>query len=630
MRRSSVCIVAASLACLSSVHAEEADRTESEADLRLAPVNVSGLRAVSPGDVTGSVSVLDAADLRVRDQPYLADQLRVVPGVAVSRSGAVGALTQIRIRGSEANHTLVLLDGIELSDPTTGETDFGLLSGLYPARIEIARGEQSALFGADAIGGVINIISARTNGVQGQVELGSHDTRRLDLAVGQALTAGHISVAVANSRTEGVDTSGTGGETDGAQASSIMMTGQLDLAEVWRLSGLVRFGQSRTDNDSDRDFDGLLDDTAEDSRTDQWTMGAALSGTASGVDHQLRLAWSDIDRSRYAAGRLEGQTLGQRLKWAYSPAHSITVGEGTLDLAGLVDWEREDYERAKESTLFGDPNQTQRFETLGLAGQARLSVNRLSLEASLRQENHDGGFDEATTWRIGGAWRALPGGKLRASAGSGVKNPTFTELFGFFPGSFVGNPDLAPEQSTSWEMGWDQTHDRVVWSVSYFEAELEDEIFTAFNQDGTSTARNRTGRSERSGLEAALTWSLSDQVSLGASASRIESTNDTGTAEIRVPDWTGGVQLAWDSGTEQGIRAGLAADYVGAQGDFDFGSFRRVELDPYWLVSATIDLPVSDRVSLTLRGTNLLDQTTTDVFGYQQPGAGLLFGLRVR
>ena len=97
---------------------------------RLDTVTVSGLQPVDPATLTEDVAILTEDDLAVRDTPFVADQLRAVPGVAISRSGSLGGLTQVRIRGAEANHTLVFLDGIEFSDPVTGETDFGLLSGL--------------------------------------------------------------------------------------------------------------------------------------------------------------------------------------------------------------------------------------------------------------------------------------------------------------------------------------------------------------------------------------------------------------------------------------------------------------------------------------------------------------------
>ena len=146
----------------------------------LDPIIIVGLRPVAEEDVTVSVTVLDTDDLAVRDAPLIVDQLRAVPGVGVSRNGASGGLTQVRIRGAEANQTLVLVDGIEVSDPVTGETDFGLWSGLDAGRIEVLRGEQSALFGSEAIGGVINVVTNKEAGFAGLAEIGSRGSWRLD------------------------------------------------------------------------------------------------------------------------------------------------------------------------------------------------------------------------------------------------------------------------------------------------------------------------------------------------------------------------------------------------------------------------------------------------------------------
>merc|ERR1711916_149873 len=99
------------------------------------------------------------------------------------------------------------------------------------------------------------------------------------------------------------------------------------------------------------------------------------------------------------------------------------------------------------ASAFGDPNQSQSFETLGMAGELTADIDALSLNASIRHDDNDGRFDEAVTWRVGAAFLVAPSTRFRASMGEGVKNPTFTELFGFYPGSFIGNPDLEPESS---------------------------------------------------------------------------------------------------------------------------------------------------------------------------------------
>ena len=178
----------------------------------LDPVEVTGLRPVEADQATVSVSVLTADELAVRASPNPAYQLRGVPGAAVSRSGSLGGLTQVRFRGAEANHTLVLFEGIEISDPVNGDTDFGLLTALPVGRIEVLRGASSSVHGSDAIGVVVSIDAARAAGVSGFAEGGSFGTGQGALGWRGDAFGGVISGLT----TDGVDAAGTGGEKDGS------------------------------------------------------------------------------------------------------------------------------------------------------------------------------------------------------------------------------------------------------------------------------------------------------------------------------------------------------------------------------------------------------------------------------
>lgn len=621
-----LCVGVIVCAPLAAIAQDDGETAEQSIDV----IDVAGLRPVNSGDVTSSVFTLDLEQLEIRNAPYLADSLRAAPGVAVSRSGALGGLTQVRMRGAEANHTLVLIDGIEVSDPVTGETDFGLWSGLDIARIEVARGEQSALYGSDAIGGVVSVTTGG-EGLRGLAEYGSFETARAELAYDGQFDGGYIGAFASGSRTDGVDTSGLGGEEDGSDAWSAALRAGLDFSEDWRLTSLVRFGEATVAFDADTDFDGLLNDVDRETESEQLLAGLSLHGATGLVDHIARASFAQTHRDNFADGAFTDSTTGQRTKISYSP--SVKFGSGTVvhTLSGLTEVENEDYERVSLNTAFGDPNQSQSFQTIGFAGEYRLSAGPAALNLSARHDDNDGRFEDATTWRAGAAYSFEFGGKLRASAGQGVKNPTFTELFGFFPGSFIGDPNLQPERSTSWEIGWDQSVFGVAnTSVTYFQAELEDEIFTVFNPDFTSSPANRTGESTRKGVEAAGDWALSEAFSLFAAATYTESENDGGQDEIRVPGLTGSVSASWTSQSRDGLTAGLALDYVGEQDDTDFGTFQTVTLDDYVLVSATAAVPITDRLALTLRGENLLDEQVMDVFGASQRGAGVFVGVRVK
>ncbi|MCI5045041.1 MAG: TonB-dependent receptor [Aquisalinus sp.] len=591
---------------------------------------VTGLRPVVLEDAPASITILDADALSIRNTPYIADQLRAVPGIGVSRSGPQGGLTQLRIRGAEANHTLVLLDGIEISDPVTGETDFGLWSSLNIARLEILRGEQSAIYGSDAIGGVINIVSDVEPGTRFSAEAGSNDTLRAEGR--HHLQFGELDLSAAGStfQTDGVDTSGTGGTRDGTEARTAMLTGRLPLGANWSAQTVLRFNHDEVETDTDSDFDGALEDTDTETISKQITTGLVITGLTGQLDHNIRSAFTRIERTNKTAGITDGQTTGKRTTLAYSPSWHVTKPQHALTISALIDFEREDYQRESSNTLFGDPNQQQTFDTFGTAIDVIARTHNWTFQASARHDNNDGRFENASTWRASAAYNLSEQTRLRASAGQGVKNPTFTELFGFFPVSFLANPALKPEKSMSYEVGLDQNVGPAQLSLVWFDATLEDEIFTAFNPDFTSIARNRDGQSTRSGVEASINWLISDQLTVNAAYTNTSSQNDQNEDELRVPEQTASVGLDWQPTNMNGLRLGGAADYVGEQKDIFFSFPQQdVNLGAYTLFSASASYPLSQNVSLTFRGQNILDEQIEDVAGFQQPGRQFFIGLRV-
>lgn len=625
---------AAAATLLPAAIAQEADVDQSTQDTIL----VTSTRALSIEEVTSSFSIIDAEALNLRNSTLIADQLRLVPGLGISRAGAQGGLTQIRVRGGEGNHTMLLVDGIEVSSPVGGETNFGLWSGLNVDRVEIARGEQSSIYGSGAIGGVIAVTTDRdAQGGEGQIEVGSFDSYRGNVNISGNNDLGNIGFNASTFKSDGVDTSGNGGQKDGSQDQAYTAYGSLSPSDNWELSSLLGYRNAEVDFDSDTDFDGFLNDVDRSSETDQYIVGFALEADAAGIKHNARASFNQVTINTQHDGVFQNETDGKRYKLAYLPSYKFGSALKSVTVTGILDWEKTEYERVDTSTAFGDPNQQQDFKTLGFGTEVLTRLHDFVLNASIRRDDNQDKFEDATTWRVGAAYNLPIDGKVRASVGTGVKNPTFTEQFGFTPASFVGNPDLKPEKSQSWEVGYDQILGPVTASLTYFEADLEDEIYTSFsfNPDTfafNSTALNRTGDSSRSGVEFALDWQIMDSLNLTTAFSDITSENDSGEDEIRVPDQTASLSLGWQSANIDGLRAGLAIDYVGEQKDKNFGTFPAtdVELDAYSLVSANVEIPVSDRLSVTLRGENLLDEKAQDIFGYHSTGIGGFVGLRLR
>lgn len=621
-----LCLAASCLGLPVSAFAQTSGETEI--------IYITAARIALPADqATSSITLLDADLLEARSASFAADALRAVPGLAVSRSGGPGSLTQIRARGSEANHVLVLIDGVEASNPFTGEADFSHYAFDDLASIEVARGEQSALWGADAIGGVIRLNSRRPQNrldLGARLEGGSFDTRRLSVQVGGEIGDHWLSGSVSDYRSDGIDVAGLGGERDGYVNTVISLSGGYHIREGWQLEGTARRIASESEYDSDTDFDGRLDNV--DLRTDGDTVLArlALLGEQQwgdvGLSHEVALQLTDdTSRSRFA-GAQTSRALGQRLQAHYEVTGIWETGPYQHRLTGLVE---HDQDRLKSFSGSGaGSNQTRRLEADALAFDYGLSRGAFDVTGSVRHDVHSL-FADSTTWRVGAGWDFdAVGGRLRANFGEAVKNPGIYELFGFFPDFFTGNPELAPEESRGWEVAWDQSLLAGAASVSvvYFSSELENEIYTDFGAF-PATALNATTRSDRRGVEMSAAWDIDPAWSLFASVSLLES-EENGVAEIRRPERLASLTLSW-APIDGPVSASATLDHTGDQTDTDFGTFQPVRLEAYSLVGGQVGWEVREGVEIYARGENLLDEEYQDVFGYHTPGRGLYLGLRL-
>lgn len=585
-------------------------------------------------DATASITLLDQADVEARGAVFVADALRAVPGLAVSRSGPAGALTQIRARGSEANHVLLLIDGIEANNPFTGEAEFAHLAFDDIGSIEVSRGEQSALWGADAIGGVIRLNSIRPETVRDgalRLEAGSFETLRASGRISARGENGRVSLSGSSFSTDGIDVSGTGGETDGYDNRTIAFSAGYDLHEDIAVETAIRWLDSESAFDADTDWDGRLDDVDRTLTSERWLARTALTAgfDHGGVEssHELAIQLTDDESARRSPGVPDSQSYGQRLQGHYQVSVSWGAGDMRHRLTGLI--EREQDRLKSFSGPAAGSNQTRRINSDALALDYGLALGDLDLNLSARQEENDR-FENATTWRAGAGWQfERLDGRVHIAGGEGVKNPGIFELFGFFPAFWQGNPDLVPERSRGWEIGWTQdlADGRARWSATWFQSELENEIFSDFGVF-PATARNAVNLSERSGLELEASWEFDADWSVFGSASFLDSSQN-GVAEIRRPERLASLTLDWHP-VEGEFSGSLTIDHTGDQTDTDFGTFQPVTLDAYTLVGGQMRWQATDQVEFYVRGENLLDEDYQDVFGFFTQGRGLYLGLRFR
>lgn len=637
----------------SSVASDRGGVSQDDVDT-IETVLVSAAREPTPLASLGSAATLiDAETLKARQLAPLGEILRSVPGLAINRAGVVGAQTQMRLRGSESNHVLVFIDGVRANDPAQND-EFNITHALnYDIEsVEVIRGPQSALWGSDAVAGVINI-NTRTSqrGTSGNIfaEGGSNNWQNLGATAAYNDGRLNAKASVSSLDTDGENVSREGSERDGYDNLTSNITLEYHVSETLSLSGNLRYSDAETQFDGTDFSTGLLTDRDNTTAARQLygRVGAQLDTLNGRWTHRLSYAVTATEnRNRtenaFAVSGFDESESDADIRLAtYQSSFQLRTGHR---VTAALEHQEQDFRQRGAPSFFGDPNRDEdiSIDSIVLEYSGQFSETLSALISARHDSNSD--FDDTTTGRLSLAWwaRGLDGGtKLRASYGTGVKNPTFTERFGFFT-NFIGNPALKPETSQGWDIGIDQMFldNALGLSATWFEADLQDEIngFVFDPLTGGFTAANEMGESNRRGAEFNASWQVATTLSVGLAYTWLDATEEddfTGEdlREIRRPRHTASANLDWRF---LGDRASLNinVDYNGAQDDFFFPPvppFReRVELDSFTLVTAAGTYQLSPKIQLFARIENALDEEYEEIFGFRSLGRTAYAGVRYR
>ena len=604
---------------------------------------VTGARSPLNVEQIGSaVTIITREDIEWREARHVTDLLRTVPGFSVSHSGVTGSQAQVRVRGAEANHVLVLIDGIRANDPATGdEFRWEFLSAGNIERIEIVRGPQSSLWGSDAVAAVVHIITrseSSTSSGDIYAESGSFDTRNAGMNGALSGDAWVVRGGIEHLSTDGSNVSRTGTEKDGADLTTASLSARLAASDALSLSMGLRTVDAWSQYDPvDFVATGLPTDgdVATDIQNHYAQAGATFAPVGSRVSQQINIRYFDSDNLNLVDGALDSSTASDRVTFAYQA--DIGIGENRLSLA--LEREETQFEQSG-AVVFGDPNQTQEMDVNSAIAEFQgLSTEHLTWIVSLRADDNSS-FDDAVSGRVSIAYELSDATTLRGSIGTGQKNPTFIERFGYFPSQFIGNPELKPEHSVSYDIGIDQrlADDRLQLQVSLFQQDLTDEIngFVFDPVSFLSTAENMQGKSERSGIELAARFTASESIGFAAHYTYTDSKeqdplgNDL--VELRRPRHAGGVSVDFKT-TNERFSTTLNADYGGARSDIYYPLWPEpseiVSLSDYWLVDLAAQYRATPSVTLFARASNLLDEDYEQVYGYRTPGRAAYLGVRV-
>jgi vitamin B12 transporter len=638
------------LGYITSIFAQSIDREELET------LVVTASRVPVSAKLSGSsYTIIDRETLEQRQMSTLGEILRDVPGFAVNRGGVLGSTTQIRVRGAEGNQVLVFIDGIEVNDLAQGsEFNFSHLTSADIERAEIIRGPQSALWGSDALGGVINISTRRGEGalqVSAFAEGGSFGTKQGGGNISLGGDNYHFKLFGSYLESKGDNISRDNNEDDGYENTTISVAAGYSPLNNLSFDFVGRFTDANNEFDETDFFNtGLPVDTDSETRTSQnYSRVQAKFSLYEGLwEHKAGFSLSNTDNDNFLNAIESSSTQGKKHKFDYQTSLFIDTAQISNEahiITFALEHEIEDFTQRGSVAFGSDPNQNLKTRSTSYIGEYRLTFSdNLSLSGGVR---HDGNndFQSATTYRGTAAYLLEENGlRLHASYGTGIKNPTFTERFGFFASSlfspFIGNPNLNPEQTLGWEIGVEKSFfdNRFSLGLTYFNEQLEDEINGFFFDLATftTTAINETGKSKRKGLELVGRATLSSELNVSGNYTYLDATQPDGISgmerEVRRPKHTGNININYDF-LNQRANLNVNLNYNGKQDDFFFSPpfFAReiVPLESFTLVNISASYKFSGMLSLYGRVENLLDENYEEVFGFQGTGLGVFAGLKM-
>jgi vitamin B12 transporter len=589
-------------------------------------------------DIASSISVITSQQIAQHQWRTVPDALETVPGLNVVQTGGPGGQTSVFIRGTNSNHVKVLIDGIDVSDPSNPNDsfDFGQLLTGDIERIEVLRGPQSGLYGSDAIGGVINIVTKKGQGplkVTGAIEGGSFGTANQIFNASGSQSIFNYAFDINHHLTASTPVTplnelppGVQRNNDSYENWTFSTKLGADINEHLTLNYVGRYTDSTYFFTGDG-FDALTGLDAPESmqslQTDHdfFTRGEAVTSFFDDrLKNYLGINYSDSNSFNASPGTDNEFNQGQRLKFDWRSVIVALPGE-TVVLG--ADHETE--------TLFqNDPVVDASRNDAG--GYAELQSNlydRFFLVSNVRYDNYDT-FGGHVTYRIAPAF-IVPQTetKLKASYGTGFKAPTLSELYVNFPAFlFFANPNLLPEESTGYDAGFEQPlfHDRVSFGATYFHNNITNLI------DSTDTTYVNIGHAETQGVESFADWTVTDRLHLRADYTYTRAVDEaTGLELQRRPYDKGSITALWTPINPLTLSGTLVAVSKWVD-DFDRNNSNTAPGDfapGYVLVNVAANYKIDDHVTVFARIDNLLNEHYENPLGFLRPGIGVFGGMKL-
>ena len=613
-------------------------------------------RETPESKVGATITVLDRDAIEQRHALSTIDLLRTIPGVVAVRSGGIGSLTGLFVRGGESTYNKVLLDGMPLNEPG-GAFNFASLSPENIERIEVLRGAHSALFGSDAMASVIQLFSTRPDAGRPQINLtldgGTYNTAHVAAGLGARPRALEYSVFGSHLDTDNREpnnenrTSTVSGSVTRTLASGASMR-FLGRGEFGRAGTPGATAFARPDMDAffrqrDGSFLGGWNQPIGSRVTQQTSYSYIITKYRSTnllTDPPYTPRFGDLVAAFPSSDFLyDSETELGRHHFEYR-ADAVVGRNQVLTAAFAYDGERAVLTDHRSTA---DPQRPDRNNT-GTTVQYEASGDRVSLVGGIRFENN-GSFGFYAAPRVAASWLVSSGGedlgatRLRASAGRGIKEPLFIQSYSPSP-FFLGNPDLAPERSRGFDVGIEQRFggDRAAIEATYFANHFDDLISLGPTDPATFNARyENIGETRASGLELAGTAIVNGGFRLSGGYTLLDSrvVRSISSSPIfapgrqlyRRPRHSGSLQASY---SRKRLSLALGAVFIGSRVDSDFNFPTVTSNEGYALWNASGELRLMRRTAAFVTIENLTGREYMEPLGYRGLGRALRAGIRTR
>lgn len=585
---------------------------------------------------------IDAQKLEDEQIVLVQDAFKSVSAINFSRTGGIGTPTNVRIRGAEGDKTLLIIDGQKILDPSlpTGGFDFGQLLLGDVTQIEVLKGIGSSLYGSDAIGGVINIVTTRPKSksqIRLSLEGGSENTTNVKAQYGNKIGALSYSIYGSKFKTDGVSQFAKklgGQEKDGFEQDLY------GLKAWYEITPNTEIFFKREDAVSKVDFDGYpppnytFSDTQEFGESESKTNFLKLSSSiGDNFSHSISLSQVKSDRRNFdpkTIPQINFDSLGRIESFEYLAQYALSKNIGVM---GGIAIEKIDYEIAYPSSW--DPNPAKlhaNSKTKAVFGEANFAISQnLNAKIGVRNDDHNE-FGNQTSWHSNIAYRNN-GIELHAAISEGFKAPSLYQLY-----SDYGNTDLKPEIADGYEIGIGKQFDFAKISATYFVRKAKNQIdfFSCWGSTNPKCATRPYGfydniaKTKTDGLEFDLSGQYSDfDYSLGGAFIDARN-NDANSFDFdnqlaRQPKQTAFINLNYH--VTAGFKIGLNGQYVSKRRENIYSGFNLAEYDVW---NITFAKKLNENFELYGRAENIFDKDYETVKNYGVSGLGFKFGLRVK